>query len=212
MKITKFEQSGFILEAKDGFTLALDIGNKTPVERLAGLSVDAMVVSHIHGDHFYLESIKALSPKTLYLNTECADALSEESLVSEIVRVKVGDVQKIGNFVVHFFNVDHGPHLSVPLAENFGLLIEGDDEKIYFCGDMCVPSGMPVDDLSVDYILLPVGGYYTFDPQEAFDFAKQFKKIQTIIPMHFEKNNFVDPIRRDEFVEIAKNNFMIDIL
>jgi len=52
MKLTKFEQSGFILETEKGFRLAFDIGNKTPVEKLAGISVDAMLVSHIHGDHF----------------------------------------------------------------------------------------------------------------------------------------------------------------
>ena len=30
MKLTKYEQSGFILQTDGGFRLAIDIGNKTP--------------------------------------------------------------------------------------------------------------------------------------------------------------------------------------
>ncbi len=90
MKLTKFEQSGFILETSKGFRLAFDIGNKTPVEKLRGITVDAMLVSHIHGDHFSLEQNKALAPKKLYLNQECIETLGEENLATEITRVKVG--------------------------------------------------------------------------------------------------------------------------
>lgn len=212
MKIIKFEQSGFIIEADSGYKLALDIGNKTSVEKFIGLSVDAMIVSHVHGDHFSLEQIKTLNPKKLYLNYECIESLGEESLAGEIIKTKVDDELVIGDFKVVFFDVDHGPNVSAPLAENFGLLITVDEQKIFFCGDMYAPSGVSVEDLEVDYLLLPVGGHYTFGPQEAFDYAKQFKKVGTVVPMHYERNNFIDPIRKDEFVELAKNLFNIEVL
>jgi len=209
MKITKFEQSGFIIEADNGYKLAIDIGNKTPVEKLADLTIDAMLISHIHGDHFHLENIKALAPKELYMNAECIDAIGEESLSSKINKVKVWDNIDIEDFHVSFFNVDHGPNLSAPLPENFGFLIEIDGQKIFFCGDMYYPSGIPVEDLEIDWLLLPVGGHYTFGPQEALAYAKQFKKVGTIIPMHYEKNNFIDSIRKEEFIELAKDSFTI---
>lgn len=212
MKITKFEQSGFFIESDRGFKLAIDIGNKTPLEKLEGLSVDAMIISHIHGDHFHLESIKALFPKKVYLNQECIDALGEETFDFEIAQVRVGDTLDIDDFNVQFFNVDHGPNVSAPLAESFGLLIEIDEQKIFFCGDMYYPSGLSTDELEVDYLLLPVGGHYTFGPQEAYDFAKSFKKIGQIIPMHYEKNNFIDPARCEEFVELAKGGFKVEVL
>ena len=66
MKLTKYEQSGFVLETDAGFRLAFDIGAYTPVEKLEGVAVDAMLVSHLHGDHFSPEQIKALSAKKLY--------------------------------------------------------------------------------------------------------------------------------------------------
>lgn len=140
MKLTKFEQSGFILRngQKPRFRLAFDIGNKTPIEKLSGVTVDAMLVSHIHGDHFSLDQIKALNPKNLYLNTECIETLGEEVLNSEIVQVKVGDEITMDTIKVQLFNVDYypGPNVSAPLKENFGFLITADNKTVYFAGDI----------------------------------------------------------------------------
>ena len=123
MKLTKFEQSGFIFEADNGFRLALDVANKTPIEKLDGITCDAMLVSHIHGDHLSLEHIKALSPKTLYLNSECAETLGEEALPFEVKIIKSGEVVNIDSISVQAFDVDHGPNISAPLRENFGFLL-----------------------------------------------------------------------------------------
>lgn len=199
MKLTKFEQSGFILETSNGFRMAFDIGNKTPIEKLQGVTVDAMLVSHIHGDHFSLDQIKVLSPKKLYLNQECIEVIGEEALPFEIVKVKVGDEHTIDTIKVQFFNVDHGPNVSAPVQENFGFLITADDQTIYFAGDMFYESGIDVSNLEVDIALLPVGTFYTFGPQEAFEFAKKFKNIRKVTPMHYEKT----PETREQFIKLA---------
>src|SRR3989344_938741 len=206
MKFTKYEQSGFIFETDKGFRLAFDIGNKTPVEKLDGITVDAMLVSHIHGDHFSLEQIKKLSPKKLYLNRECKEVLGEEILPFETIVVKVGDVVDVGDINIVFFNVEHGPNVSTPLLENFGFLIKVDNKVVYFAGDMFYPSGIDVTALEVDYALLPVGTFYTFGPQEAFDFARRFKKIGKIVPMHYEKT----PETRGQFIELINGDFEIE--
>jgi L-ascorbate metabolism protein UlaG (beta-lactamase superfamily) len=199
MKLTKFEQSGFILETSNGFRLAFDIGNKTPVEKLQGITVDGMLVSHTHGDHFSLDQIKALLPKKLYLNQECIEIVGEEALPFEISKVKVGDEYMIDKIKVQFFNVDHGPNVSAPVQENFGFLITVDDKTIYFAGDMFYESGIDVSNLEVDIALLPVGTFYTFGPREAFEFGKKFKKIGKVIPMHYEKV----PETREQFINLA---------
>ena len=203
MKLTKYEQSGFILETDKGFRLAFDIGNKTPVEKLENVSVDAMLVSHIHGDHFSLEQIRKLSPRVLYLNRECRETLGEEALPFEFKEVKVGDSIDIESIKVNFFNVDHGPNVSVPLLENFGFLIECDGKIIYFAGDMFYESGLDVTNLEVDFALLPVGTFYTFGPEEAFNFAKKFKKIGKIISMHYEKT----PDTKNKFIDLTRETF-----
>jgi len=199
MKLTKFEQSGFILETEKGFRLAFDIGNKTPIEKLNGVTVDAILVSHIHGDHFSLEQIKKLSPKKLYLNAECIETLGIETLSSEIIQTKISDEMMIDTIKVQFFNIDHGPNVSTPLKENFGFLITADNQTVYFAGDMFYESGIDVSNLEVDIALIPIGTFYTFGPQEALEFVKKFKRTNKVIPMHYEKT----PETRDQFIKLA---------
>lgn len=206
MKLTKYEQSGFVLETGSGFRLAFDIGAYTPVEKLKGVSVEAMLVSHLHGDHFSPEQITALNPRKLYLNQECIDLWKGDGSNIEIEKVKIGDKIKIGDVDVELFDVDHGPNTKVRPKENFGFLIKADSQTVYFAGDMFFESGIDVTGLEVDYALLPVGTFYTFGPQEAFDFAKKFKKIGKIIPMHYEKT----PEMRDRFIELAREKFEIE--
>ena len=58
------------------------------------------MVSHIHGDHFYLENIKKLSPKNLYLSHECLEVIGEENLSAKITEVKNNDsflIDEIGS-------------------------------------------------------------------------------------------------------------------
>lgn len=201
MKINRLEHSGFILETDNGYKLAIDIGSYSPLEKLNGISVNAMIVSHFHKDHFSIEQIKKLSPKKLYLSRECIDLLGDEKLSSEIIEVKIGDNidRDIDGIKVLFFEVDHGPNATNRPKENFGFLIEIDGKKIYFGGDIYYPSGIDVTRLEVDYALLPVDGFYAFGPKEAVDFASQFKRIGNAIPMHYEKT----PEKREEFIKLA---------
>jgi L-ascorbate metabolism protein UlaG (beta-lactamase superfamily) len=196
MKLTQLEQSGCIIKTKEGFTFALDIASYTPLEKLEGVTVDVMIISHLHGDHFSIPHIKKINPKTLYLSRECIELLGEEDVSAEIIEIKVGDITQIGDISVSVFEVDHGPNVKVRPKENFGFLITIEGEKIYFAGDMFYPSGISVTDLEVDYALIPVGGFYTFGPGEAFQFVKSFKSIKHVLPMHFEKT----PETKEEFL------------
>ncbi|MEI6400023.1 MAG: MBL fold metallo-hydrolase [bacterium] len=220
MKITKFEQSGFIIESEKGFRLAIDIGNKTPLEKLDGISCDTMLISHIHGDHFSIEQIKKLNPKTILLPRNCYDVLHEQSII-DVVTASPADKPVIAsnmciisteaeyedeNFTLQVFSVDHGPNLTVPITENYGFLINVDDQNIYFAGDMFYESEIDVSELVVDYLLLPVGTFYTFGPEEAFDFAQKFEKIGKIISMHYENK----PETHGQFLELVKGTFDVE--
>lgn len=216
MKLEKYEQSGFILETKNGFKLAFDIAKMTPIEKLKNITVDAMIVSHIHGDHFSPEHIATLKPKTVLLPREClnvvkpnslkmpsgasaAYAITHPEISAHFIVMEPSFIFDNGEVQVGFFHVDHGPNTSGPV-ENFGFLIHADGETVYFAGDMFYPSGIDVSNLSVDYALIPVGTHYTFGPNEAHVFAKTFKKIGKIIPMHFEKK----PETESQFYELIK--------
>lgn len=200
MKLTQLQQSGFILETDNGYRLGIDIGSYTPLENLESVSVDAMIVSHIHGDHFSVPHINKLSPKNVYLNKECIDSIADNKIDSEIIEIKSGETTNINEIKVHIFDVDHGPNVSFRPKENFGFLIEVDKKKIYFAGDMFYESGIDISNIEVDFALIPVGGFYTFGPEEAFNFVQKFKNIGEIIPMHYQKN----PDTREEFLKLWK--------
>lgn len=210
MKLTKFEQSGFILETSNGYRLGWDISTRTPIKKLNDIKpLDAFLVSHIHGDHFSPEHINKLAPAKLFLNSECATAESTGNINQEVTLVKIGDTIEFEGIQVKLFEVDHGPNVPQP-KENMGFLIQVEGKTIYFAGDMFNPSGIPVENLEVDIALIPVGTHYTFGPKEAFDFAKSFKKIGKITPMHYSSNNYIYPETRDEFIKLASGSFKID--
>ncbi|MEI7764971.1 MAG: MBL fold metallo-hydrolase [bacterium] len=206
MKLKKLEQSGFIFETDKGFRLAIDVGNKTPISILENIHVDAMIVSHIHGDHFSLEQIEKLAPKKLYVSDECIKTINKDISPIELVKIKADSQIKIEDIDVSIFETDHGPNTSFLLKENLGFLFTIDGEKIYHPGDIFYESGIDVTNLEVDYVLLPVGTYYTFGPKEAFDFVKKFKKIKKIISMHYDKT----PETKEEFIKLAQGHFAVE--
>lgn len=207
MTITRYEQSGTIITSNSGQTLAIDIGSLTPIEKLANITVDHMLVSHIHADHCSADQITALSPAMVYTGAECAAALSETDIT--ITEIAADTPVTIGDFTVTPFEVDHGPNAPQVPEQNFGFLIEVDEATIYFAGDMFTPSGMSVADLSVDVALLPVGGHFTFEAEAALAFAQQFASIDTIYPMHHEAVGPIDTEGGQKFTELASGTFTI---
>lgn len=207
MQIQQYEQSGCIITSQRGQTLAIDIGSLTPVEKLADITVDAMLVSHIHADHCSAEHVAALQPKELFTGAECARALAE--LDTAISIITAGEQFTTGDFTVTPFEVDHGPNAPRAPEQNFGFLITVDEQTIYFAGDMYTPSGIDVRELAVDVALLPVGGHYTFDAEAALAFAQRFARIGTIYPMHYEAVGPIDTAGKEKFTALASNQFTV---
>lgn len=208
MKIQKFEQSGFIFETDSGFRLAIDIGDKTPIERLEGIKVDAAMASHIHSDHYSLEHIEKMDPKYVYLTQECINNTSKV-IERELNKINNGSDLLIGDEIdVRCFDVDHGPNIREIPEENLGFLINIDGKSVYFAGDMYLESGLNVKYIEADFVMLPIGGFYTFGIDEALDFAKKFQRVGKIIPMHYEK----DSGATQRFIDKAKGQFEIEVI
>jgi L-ascorbate metabolism protein UlaG (beta-lactamase superfamily) len=121
MLLTKFHQSGFILELDNGFRIAWDIANKTPITDLDSIgAVDLFVVSHIHGDHYSPEHISKLQPDKLISTAEVINVATALNL--ETIAISHQDVVETDDIKIEFFDVDHGPNVSAPV-ENVGFLL-----------------------------------------------------------------------------------------
>ena len=207
MKITTFEQSGLIITSENGQTLAIDIGALTPVASLTDTKVDNMLVSHIHADHCSVEQIIALQPQQVYTGTECIEQLAESGV--QTVEITDGVEVKIGDFSVTPFEVDHGPNAPRVPAQNFGFLIKIDGKLIYFAGDMFTPSGITVNDIEADIVIVPVGGHFTLDAEAAFAFVQQFKSIGLIYPVHHEAIGQIDTNGHTKFAQLAEGIYEV---
>lgn len=122
MKVTKFDHSCFLVE-KDGRGVLFD-----PVEfehRLPEIkNIDAIVITHLHGDHFQPEvlgKIREDNPGAKVFATEDCASDIDGSIVAT-----GGDKVGIGEFTLEFYGQDHAEILpgQVP-CQNIGTVVDG---------------------------------------------------------------------------------------
>ena len=174
MKLTKYEHACFTVE-KDGEILVVDPGGYT-TDFIAPEGVVAVVITHIHGDHFdrdLLDSIIDKNPGALIIGPE--DVVKQIETF-ETRPVDASDSVEVGGFNLEFFGGQHAViHPSLPIAQNVGVMI---NDLIYYPGDsFATPDGRPVDTLA-----LPVAGPW-MKISEAIDFALAVKP-RFMFPTH----------------------------
>lgn len=120
MKVTKFEHSGFLIE-ENGRGLLID-----PVEFEKTLpnidNLDAIVVTHKHGDHFQpavIDRIRAANPNVVIFTTN-----DNVAAIAGAKAVEAGDVIEAGEFRLEFFSKTHAEIVPgmIP-CENIGVVI-----------------------------------------------------------------------------------------
>ncbi len=141
---------------------------------------DLILVTHGHRDHLSLEDIDRLStPDTVIVcPASCAEDLS-----GDVRTISVGDSMQIGQVsveAVSSYNVDKPNHPRV--AGNVGYIVDVGGRRIYHAGDTDLIPEM--DDIHCDVALLPAGGTYTMDADEA---AQALSRIETqvAVPIHW---------------------------
>lgn len=161
-------------------------------------------ISHGHSDHFgdTIDLYKKFKP-TIITNVEIASYL--ESLNIPAYGMQIG-----GRHMFDFGRVKMTPayHSSTIDTENGplyggnpgGFLFTIDGFTIYHTGDTGLMMDMKLlEDDKVDLMMVPIGGFYTMDLEDAIR-AVDFVKPQLAIPMHY--NTFpVIEADTEEFVE-----------
>jgi len=174
MKLTYFGHATFALEFA-GLKVVTDpcsIGY--PVKPLCA---DVVTESHQHHDHNDISGMQV------------ARVLSEPG-ECEISGVKFSTLSAF-----------HDPQGGALRGKNLIFVIEAEGLKIAHLGDLGHVSG--ADGLeNVDVMMIPVGGYYTINTDEALEIVRRVKP-RVVVPMHFKTDRIDYPIETaDRFASL----------
>ncbi len=172
MELTKFGHSCVLLD--DGQTKILfDPGLYGGIP---SLTVDAIIITHVHQDHLDLEQLKTLlqsgSPRII-TNTEVQAELAKENIPVEVV--EAGGTITVGTFNLEAFGNEHAiMHPDLPKFQNTGYLVNG---KVFHPGD-----ALYLPPVSVEVLLLPVAAPWS-KVSETLDFLAAVK-AEINFPIH----------------------------
>ncbi len=178
----RFVFDGFVLDVDPGYSGLFDKA-LIPLLAVDGKS-DVILVSHHHFDHVQLDALRQLMKKETKLY---APAICEEAIPFGYHTIGYGTTLKEGPLTfqaVPAYNtpMGHSTRKAHIPGEGNGYVIALNGFRIYFAGDTDVIPEMATLG-KIDLALLPVGGTYTMDAEEAGE-ALTIIKPSKAIPMH----------------------------
>jgi L-ascorbate metabolism protein UlaG (beta-lactamase superfamily) len=156
---------------------------------------DIILVSHDHYDHF--EEKSALKVTKDNTNLFCPGSCSKAAKKFNSKKLKPGEkatFEGINIRAVPAYNPNKRFH---PKSNEWlGFIVDDGKKTIYHAGDTGFIPEMG-EFMGIDYALIPVGGTYTMNFEEAIEAAKAMQP-KNVIPMHNWDKNL------DEFEELLK--------
>jgi len=193
MKLTYGGHSTFLVE-HDGHRLIIDpflSGNPAAVHKPEDIKVEAVLLTHGHGDHVLdAEAIARANDATIIAPNELALYFAAKGL-------KVHPMGIGGSRVFDFGKVKftHAFHSSSVETENghvymgmpTGILLTMGGKTVYHAGDTGLFGDMKmIGELEKpDVALLPIGDNFTMGPEDAL-VAATWIGAKTVVPMHYD--------------------------
>jgi L-ascorbate metabolism protein UlaG (beta-lactamase superfamily) len=198
MDIHYIGQAAF--ELSDGATTVLIdpfiTGNPSAKVTADELSPDVILLTHGHGDHYGdVVPIAKRTGATVVAITEIAHELQEEGLADVrdpnyggTVRFDWGSVKLVPAW--HSSTTPKGT--ASPPA---GLIVEFAGKTVYHLGDTALFGDLELIGRrhAIDVALVPIGGHYTMDREDAVEAVRMLAAAQ-VIPCHY---NTFPPIQAD---------------
>jgi L-ascorbate metabolism protein UlaG (beta-lactamase superfamily) len=159
---------------------------------------DAILVSHDHFDHVG-DSVELSKRFNAPVVAVFETASKAEQAGAKAMGCNVGGTVMVGSVKVTVVPAVHSG-----ASNPSGFVIGGDGVRIYHAGDTALSQEMQVigSFYKPHVALLPIGGYYTMDPEQAAE-AVRLVRPRVVIPMHY---NTWPPISQDpqRFVALVK--------
>ena len=191
--------ASFRIEAQ-GLVIYIDPWKTKPGQPKA----DIILITHDHHDHCSPEDVARLArPDTLIVGTQAAVAKLEKEPGQKKV-VAPGDsltLRGVSIQAVAAYNVGKSFHPAS--ARNVGYIIAVAGVRIYHAGDTDLIPEM--SEYQADIALLPIGGTYTMNVEEAVAAVKRLRP-RIVVPMHYGRivGEMDDAHRFSQLVEDAE--------
>lgn len=204
MEIFWLGHASFKIKMFSGRIIYLDPYNIKNGEEKA----DIIVSSHSHGDHFSRSDIKKIWKDDTIL-------LGPVSIADSLIKFD-GQALEIGEeFAYKDFTIELFPAYTIkksthPKSNNWvGTIIESAGKSVYHAGDTeRIPEMKELASRKITVALLPCGGTYTMDFEEATDAALDIQP-EIVVPMHnWEKD--LNPFR--ELMAKKDSKIKVEIL
>ncbi len=161
---------------------------------------DIIVSSHTHGDHFSRSDIKKIWGE----NTILLGPASIESSLKKFngQALEIGEEFAYKDFTIYLFPAYTIKKNTHPKSNNWtGTIIESAGKSVYHAGDTGrIPEMRDLKDKKINVALLPCGGTYTMDFEEASDAAVDIQP-EIVVPMHnwkMDLNSFKDVMAKKD--------------
>lgn len=213
MKITYYGHSAFLVEARNIKALIDPFLSGNPqccadINNITGIT--HIFITHGHSDHMGDTEFFAHKYGSLIIcNYEIGTYLSSKGL--DVHKMHVGGRVQLDFGTVKMTSAVHGS--GIETEDGFlyggnpgGYVISIGDRKIYHAGDTGLTMDMKLlQDEKIDAALLPIGGNFTMDIEDAVK-AVGFIKPKLTVPMHYSTFDLIkaDPAEFKEKVKTAE--------
>lgn len=174
MKITKFGHCCLLIE-ENGVRVLTDPGNWNDTPEVT--DIDAILISHEHGDHIHIESLKKIlsdnSNATVYTHEGVKKLLDEQNISCTLIH-DTEEVSIKGVSIASFGTKHACHHPDMPVVQNTGFYIAN---KFFYPGD-----SFHKPHKEVQILALPVIGPW-MKMEEAIEYAKALKPT-IVFPVH----------------------------
>ncbi len=168
-----------------------------PPDPATWAGVDVVLISHLHGDHLHLPSLRLLGPDVRIVVPRGAGPWLRRRGFTRVAEIAAGETLTDGDLRITGVRAEHsghrfGPRLTHgPDTAAVGHLLEGGGSTVYVSGDTALHDGMPLlGGRAVDVALLPVWGWGPnlgpghLDPLEAAEAVARVRP-RIAVPVHW---------------------------
>ncbi len=193
-----FGQSFFQLETSGGKKIVFDPHAISEFGRI-DVKADIIVISHLHNDHNMVEVVSDNASARIF------NGLKEGAKGRTQEWVKIDE--KVGAIKIRTIGSYHDAVNGMTRGKNAIFIVEADGLTFCHLGDL----GHELDPATVkligpvDVLLVPVGGVYTINGEQAKKVTAAINPRLYAVPMHYGVKGYDDLLPPDEFLDGQKN-------